>query len=75
MKTTSLPIKAFLAALAAIAFLPVGPGAASIAFTVTGLFALLLCDYGREMEPVSLQSNVVSFDFRNRKQAHFNQAA
>ncbi len=75
MKTTSLPIKAFLAALAAIAFLPVGPGAASIAFTVTGLLAVLLSDYGREMEPVGLGTNVVPFDFRDRKQDTFNQAA
>jgi hypothetical protein len=75
MKTTTLPIKAFLAALAAIAFLPVGPGAASIAFTVTGLLAILLSDYGREMEPVRINSNVVPFDFRGRKQDHFNQAA
>jgi hypothetical protein len=75
MKITTLPIKAFLAALAAIAFLPVGPGAASIAFTVTGLLAILLSDYGRAMEPVRNESNVVSFNFRSPKQSHFNQAA
>jgi hypothetical protein len=75
MKTTSLPIKAFLAALVAIAFLPVGPGAASIAFTVTGLLAILLSDYGREMEPVTTPGNVVPFDFSHRKLAQLQDAA
>jgi hypothetical protein len=72
---TSLPIKAFLAALAAIAFLPVGPGAASIAFTVTGLFAILLSDYGREAGSLQVASTVVPYDFSSRKMAHFDRAA
>jgi hypothetical protein len=64
---TSLPIKAFLAAMAAIAFLPVGPAAASIAFTVIGVVAILMADYGREIEPVQAASTVVRFDFSSRK--------
>jgi hypothetical protein len=75
MKNTSLPIKAFLAAIAAIAFLPVGPGAASIAFTVTGLLAILLSDYGREMGPLQSPSNVVPFNFSSRRQDELNRAA
>ena len=64
---SSLPIKAFLAAMAAIAFLPVGPAAASIAFTVIGVVAILMADYGREIEPVQAASTVVRFDFSSRK--------
>jgi hypothetical protein len=64
---TSLPIKAFLAALAAIAFLPVGPAAASIAFTVIGVGAILLADYGREIEPLAVAAPVVRFDFSGRE--------
>jgi hypothetical protein len=75
MKTTSLPIKAFLAAIAAIAFLPVGPGAASIAFTVTGLVAILLSDYGREVQPVQASSNLVRFDFTGRNLGELDRAA
>jgi hypothetical protein len=75
MKTSSLPIKAFLAAIAAIAFIPVGPGAAAIAFTVTGLLAILLADYGREMQPLAGASNVVPFDFSSRKLSGLDRAA
>jgi hypothetical protein len=59
MKTSTLPIKAFLAAIAAIAFLPVGPVAASIAFTSTGLFAMLASDYGQDPQPLA---SVVPFE-------------
>lgn len=75
MKTTSLPIKAFLAALAAIAFLPVGPAAASIALTVSGLLALLLSDYSREVQPLPASSNVHRHDFAGRELAELNRAA
>jgi hypothetical protein len=61
MNHSTLPIKALLAVIAAIAFLPVGPAAASIAFTVTGLFAMLLSDYGREIEPVRAQASLIPF--------------
>jgi hypothetical protein len=64
---TSLPIKAFLAALAAVAFLPVGPAAASIALTVIGVSAILLADYGREIEPIQARSPVIRFDFSGHK--------
>jgi hypothetical protein len=75
MKTESLPIKAFLAALAAIALIPVGPGAASIAFTVTGLLALLLSDYGRGMVPLRPSADVLRHDFGGRGRSRLDQAA
>ena len=63
MKTNNLPIKAFLAALGAILFVPVSAVAAAFAFafTVTGVFALLLADYGRTLEPLRAEAALVPF--------------
>jgi hypothetical protein len=72
MKTSTLPIKAFLAALAAIALLPVGPVAASIAFTSTGLFAMLASDYGRDPQPLAC---VVPFELAGRGASELDRAA
>jgi hypothetical protein len=75
MKTNSLPIQAFLAAIAATAFLPVGPVAASIAFTATGLLAILLSDYGRDSDRLRVPSNVVPFDRADRSLDRLDEAA
>ncbi len=61
MKTNNLPMKAFLAALGAILFVPVSAVAAAFAFTVTGVFALLLADYGRTLEPLRAEAALVPF--------------
>ena len=61
MKTNSLPIKAFLAALGATLIVPVSAVAAAFAFTFTGVFALLLADYGRTLEPVRAEAALVPF--------------
>jgi hypothetical protein len=75
MKTNTLPIKALIAVIAAIVFLPVGPVAASIAFTMTGLSAMLASDYGRNLEPVRAQAGVIPHDFRGRGAADLGKAA
>jgi hypothetical protein len=75
MKTSTLPIKAFLAALAAIALLPVGPVAASIAFTSTGLFAMLASDYGRNTQPLAARAGVVPFELAGRGAPELDRAA
>jgi hypothetical protein len=75
MKNNSIAIKALLAVVAAIAFLPVSPAAASIAFTVTGLFAMLLSDYGRQIEPLRAAASVVPFEFSGRNAAALGRAA
>jgi hypothetical protein len=75
MKTSSLPIQALLAVIAAVAFLPVGPAAASIAFTLVGMLAVLLSDYGREIEPVRAQASVIPFHFAARNPANLDRAA
>jgi hypothetical protein len=61
MNTNTYPIKAFLAALAGVALLPVGPGFAALAFTASGLLALLASDYGRALEPVMVPAQVLPF--------------
>lgn len=62
MKTNSLEIKAFLAVLMAIVFLPVSAAAAAIAFTVTGLGSVMLADYGRNLEPLRVSSEILPFN-------------
>ncbi|HEY1847849.1 MAG TPA: hypothetical protein VGG37_01525 [Opitutaceae bacterium] len=61
MNTTTFPIKAFLAALAGAALLPVGPGFAALAFTASGLLALLASDYGRTLEPIRASAQLLPF--------------
>ncbi|HEY1763777.1 MAG TPA: hypothetical protein VGF85_02565 [Opitutaceae bacterium] len=47
MKTSTLPIATFVAAIAAFALLPVSAAAAGAAITVTGIITILAADYGR----------------------------
>jgi|HubBroStandDraft_2_1064218.scaffolds.fasta_scaffold138925_3 hypothetical protein len=75
MKTTTLPIKALLAVIAAIALVPVSPAAASIAFTVAGMAAILLSDYGREIGPLQPAADVVPFEYACRGSAALDTAA
>jgi hypothetical protein len=75
MKTNSLPIKALLAVLAAIVLLPVSPAAATIAFTFTGLFAMLSSDYGQDAEPLTSSAGVIPFELPGRGGSELNRAA
>jgi hypothetical protein len=52
-KNNSLPLTAFLVALAAIVIVPVGPAAAVTALTLTGMIAIFLADYGRDLAPLA----------------------
>lgn len=61
MKNTSLPVIAFLAALAAFVVLPLSATAACIAFTVIGTLSMLAGDYGRNLEPIQARAAVVPF--------------
>jgi len=61
MKTNSLPVIAFLAAIAAFVLLPVSAVAASIALSVTGMIAVFAADYGRTVEPLRIPAPVVPF--------------
>jgi hypothetical protein len=75
MKNTSIPILAFLAAIAASILLPISATASGIALTVTGVIAMLAADYGRVLTPLSLPSNVVPFEASRRVPAAVEEAA
>jgi hypothetical protein len=55
MKTYTLNNLSILAVLASFALVPVNTVAAGLAFTFTGVVAMLLADYGRTIIPVSSQ--------------------
>ena len=64
MKTNALPIKAFLGALGAIFVIPVSAVFAAASFTLTGILAVFLADYGRTIEPLRVRAAVLPFEAR-----------
>jgi hypothetical protein len=62
MKTNTLPLVAFLAAIAAYAFLPMSAVAAFVALSVTGMISILAVDYGRGAEPAGIPAPAVPCD-------------
>ncbi|HXQ81619.1 MAG TPA: hypothetical protein VN775_09920 [Opitutaceae bacterium] len=75
MKTNSLPLIAFLVAIAAFALLPVSAVAASVAFSVTGMISVFTADYGRKLEPARVSTQVIAFDATRAPSAEFRDAA
>jgi hypothetical protein len=75
MKTNSILALSFLAVLAAIIILPISAAASSIALTLTGVLAILVSDYGRELQPVQSGGRVIPVDFAGRETAGLNKAA
>jgi hypothetical protein len=61
MKNNILTIKALVAVIAAVLFIPVGVGAACFAFTAAGFLAVFAADYGRSLEPVQVAAEIVPF--------------
>ncbi len=74
-KTSILPLLAFAAAIASFVFLPMGAVAASIAVSVTGIASVLVADYGRSMEPLRAEANVIPLDAPGRQAAALREAA
>lgn len=75
MKSNTLPIASFLAAVVAFVMLPMSAPAAAIAFTVTGVLAVLVADYGRNVEPLRLPAQATTFTSRHRGPAGLREAA
>lgn len=65
MNTNSLPVIAFLAAIAAIAIVPMSAAAACFALTATGLLSTMVADYGRAKRPGLVLAPVVPFAPQN----------
>jgi hypothetical protein len=61
MKNTHLQNLALLGLISALLVLPVNAMAAEIAFSVTGLLAILFADYGRNMEPLKDPARSIPF--------------
>ena len=75
MKSNTLTVLAFLAAIAAFAILPVNATAAAISFTVAGVLSILMADYGRSIEPVTVAAEVLPFSPGRRTPAGLGRAA
>ena len=73
--TSSLPIIAFLAAIAAFVLLPVSAVGAAIAFSATGMIAVFAADYGRNLEPLRAEAQVVALNEARRPSVEFRTAA
>ncbi len=75
MKNNSIPALSFLAVLTATLLMPVGAAASCIALTFTGVLAILVSDYGRELPPLDMGDNVIPVDFSGPKTAGSRKAA
>jgi hypothetical protein len=75
MKTNSLPIVSFLAAVAAAIFLPISATVACILLTITGAATMLVADYGRNIQPLRVDAPVVQFEPSAHKAVALSNAA
>lgn len=62
IKATSLHRIALLGLVGAVLALPLNAAAAGIGLAVTGFLAVLFADYGRNMEPLRVASDVIPFN-------------
>jgi hypothetical protein len=75
IKSTSLPIQAFLAVLVATIFLPISASVSCIALTIAGVLAMLAADYGRELAPLRVPAPVIAFEHSGRAAEKLDVAA
>jgi hypothetical protein len=75
MKNNSIPVLSFLAVLTATLLLPVGATASCIALTFTGVLAILVSDYGRELPELQTGASVIPVDFSVQGTAGLDKAA
>jgi hypothetical protein len=75
MKNNSILALSFLAVLTAALVLPISAAAACISLTITGVLAMLVGDYSRELGPVQATARVIPVDFAGRHAAELNKAA
>jgi hypothetical protein len=75
MKNNSILALSFLAVLTAAIILPISAAAACVSLTVTGVLAMLVSDYSRELRPLQAGAEVIHVDFAGRNSAELNKAA
>jgi hypothetical protein len=74
-KTNSLPVIAFLAAIAGLILVPVSAVVAGIVVSVTGTLLIVTADYGRTVEPLRADEKVIPFGAPGRPTADLRKAA
>jgi hypothetical protein len=75
IKAASLHRLALLGVAAALLTLPIDASAAGIALAVTGVVAILLADYGRNVEPLRASGDIVPFKAPERPFSDMRDAA
>ena len=75
MKSNALTISSALAALAAVAILPVSSVAAGIIFVMAAILAIFVADYGRSIKQYGLRAEIVPLDSNCGVQNCLRQAA
>jgi hypothetical protein len=69
MKSNLLNNLPVLAVMASFLLVPVSTTAACMAFTFTGVVAMLVADYGREIEPLTAQAEIIAFRANGQSRA------
>jgi hypothetical protein len=69
MKNTLIKNLSILAVLASFLVIPVSTVAAGIAFTFTGVIAMLVADYGRTIEPLTIDRDIAALKAAHRELA------
>ena len=77
MKTRNVLIQnaALLGVTASLLALPFGAAAAGITFALTGVQAIIIADYGRKIEPLSVTADVVPMGEPGRPTSDYRAAA
>jgi hypothetical protein len=66
---------ALLGVTASLLALPFGAAAAGITFALTGVQAIIIADYGRKIEPLSVAADVVPMGEPGRPTSDYRAAA
>ena len=75
MKSNLITDLSVLAMIAAFLVVPVDAKAAAVAFTVTGILAVVMADYGRDLKPVRVRGRQVPFEGTGSGRAELDEAA
>lgn len=75
IRTTLIQNAALLGLTASLLALPLGVAAAGITFALTGVLAVIIADYGRNIEPLRVPAQVVPIGEPGRPTSDYREAA
>lgn len=75
MKLHLITDPSILAMSASVLVVPVSAKAAAVAFTVAGILAVVMADYGRDLKPVRVRGRQVPFEGAGSCRAELEEAA